>query len=186
MAHDTNPWAQPSPGHQKSDPLSPTPDMGSHPTDELPPARDIRRPSLETCSNLRIPSPSLTLVTNIWWPLKNITTFREWGSLDRQCIWLMATFCAYFMFLVYRCVTPYIRAFNVNFYCTARLFSSIVHCLCDPLYDSASLLFTKIFVNKVDNAQVGSCNFSKLGTAGESGEGQKREVYLIINVYCSK
>ena len=70
-----------------------------------------------------------------------------------------------------RCVTPYIRAFNVNFYCTARLFSSIVHCLCDPLYDSASLLFTKIFVNRVDNAQVGSCNFSNLNTTGEACRG---------------
>ena len=65
------------------------------------------------------------------------------------------TYILLYLFLVCRCVTPYIRAFNVNFYCTARLFSSIVHCLCDPLYDSASLLFTKIFVNRVDNAQVG-------------------------------
>ena len=60
-----------------------------------------------------------------------------------------------------RCVTPYIRAFNVNFFCTARLFSSITHCLCDPLYDSASLLFTKIFVHRVENAEVGCYIFSR-------------------------
>ncbi len=53
-----------------------------------------------------------------------------------------------------RCVTPFLRACNVNLYCTARVFRIVAHCLCDPLFEAASLLFSRIFLNHVQDAQV--------------------------------
>ncbi len=45
------------------------------------------------------------------------------------------------------------RLFNLQFNCIARFFSTIVHCLCDPCYEAAALMFTQIFVNNIPNAK---------------------------------
>ena len=57
--------------------------------------------------------------------------------------------CVIFCHIWY--VTPCLHAFNMNFSCVSRLFRTVVRCCCDPCYESMALMFTKIFIHKVNS-----------------------------------
>jgi hypothetical protein len=42
----------------------------------------------------------------------------------------------------------------MNCDCAGKFFSTVVHCWCDPCYEALALLFTKIYVNISQDAQV--------------------------------
>ena len=46
-------------------------------------------------------------------------------------------------------ITPCLFMFNINFSCCSRCYATVIHCCFDPLYESASLIFSRIFFNHV-------------------------------------
>ncbi len=51
------------------------------------------------------------------------------------------------------CVTPFVRCFNMLFVCLARIYSTVVHCYCDPINESMALIFTQIFHHQLPNSE---------------------------------
>ena len=51
------------------------------------------------------------------------------------------------------CVTPFVRCFNMIFVFIARMWHTCAHCLYDPIFESASLLCTQIFVHHINDGK---------------------------------
>ena len=59
---------------------------------------------------------------------------------------------AFITFYQIWCVKPFVRCFSMIFFCIARIYSTIVHCYCDPCNESAALIFTQIFHHQIPNS----------------------------------
>ena len=62
-----------------------------------------------------------------------------WG-----CEFACITFCHIWM------VSPCYRVFSINLSCCAKFWSAIIHCYMDPMHESCALMFTQMFLNRVD------------------------------------
>ncbi len=45
------------------------------------------------------------------------------------------------------------QVFNMNCACAGRFISTMVHCLCDPCYESVTIMFTKIYVTTIQGTE---------------------------------